>query len=290
MKANDTGFGLDVQIMSVVGVVHPGAMGGALAACLDAEVVWASDGRSEETANRAKSAGAQDLGTLERLASESDVIISVCPPSAAVAIASEVSGIEFDGLYVDANAISPDSARMIGATFERFVDGGLIGPPPQRAGDTRFYLSGLDASVVSELFEGSVLDAVVVGDEPGKASALKMAFAAWTKGTSALLIDIAALAEEEGVLDLLVKEWNESIPELPQRLDETAGRIGRKAWRFAGEMEQIAATFNTAGLPDGFHEAAGDVYRRLAVLKESTSNESIQEIVALLLKREAPEG
>ena len=221
-------------------------------------VVWASAGRSAETRERAELAGLEDVGTLEALVRRSEVILSVCPPHAALDVAHSVIG--FDGIYVDANAVSPATVRQIGG---RFVDGGIIGPPPFEPGTTRLYLAGEEAETVAALFQRTALEARVISDEPGAASALKMAYAAWTKGTAAMLIAIRALARAEGVEELLLDEWRLSVPELIERSGSAARSADRKGWRWIAEMEEIASTFASAGLPDGFHRAAAEVFRRV---------------------------
>ena len=221
-------------------------------------VVWASAGRSAETRERAELAGLEDVGTVEEVVRRSQLILSICPPHAALDVARSVAG--FDGIYVDANAVSPSTAREIGG---RFVDGGIIGPPPLDPGTTRLYLSGKEAERVASLFQRTALEPRVISDEPGAASALKMVYAAWTKGTAAMLIAIRALARAENVEELLLDEWRLSLPELIERSGSAARSADRKGWRWVAEMEEIAATFAAAGLPDGFHQAAADVFRRV---------------------------
>jgi 3-hydroxyisobutyrate dehydrogenase-like beta-hydroxyacid dehydrogenase len=251
----------------VVGVLHPGEMGAAVAAALRApghDVVWASEGRSPATAARAEAAGLRDVGSAAAMAGSCAVIVSVCPPHAALAVAQEVAG--YHGLYVDANAVSPATARAIGAVASAggatFVDGGIIGPPPRTAGTTRLYLAGADAALVADAFTGSTLAAVVVSARPGDASAVKMAYAAWTKGTAALLLAARAVARAEGVEEELVREWALSLPELEDECARAGRSAAAKGWRWVGEMEEIAATFAAAGQPDGFHLAAAEVFRR----------------------------
>jgi 3-hydroxyisobutyrate dehydrogenase-like beta-hydroxyacid dehydrogenase len=254
----------------VIGLLHPGEMGAALAMQLQRgrPGLWASSGRSVETVQRAEEAGLHDVGTVEELAESSDVILSVCPPHGALAVAESVAG--FKGIYVDANAVSPMTARQIGSLVEdggaHFVDGGIVGPPPRDGVPTSLYLSGAMAPAVADLFRDTVARARIVSDEPGTASAVKMAYAAWTKGTAALLLAIRALARAEGVEATLLDEWQESIPDLPERSDRAALAAGRKGWRWVGEMDEIASTFAAAGLPDGFHEAAAEIYRRFPEL------------------------
>jgi 3-hydroxyisobutyrate dehydrogenase-like beta-hydroxyacid dehydrogenase len=249
---------------TVIGLLHPGEMGAAVAATLRAvghTVLWASEGRSSETATRAHGAGLEEVGTAGELARRSDVILSICPPHAAMEVARSVAA--FRGVFVDANAISPGAARAIGDAIEgRFVDGGIIGPPPREPGATRLYLAGSEADTVAELFGGTVVDARVISKEPGAASALKMAYAAWTKGTAAMLLAIRELARAQEVEPELLTEWRLSLPELVERSAAAARSADAKGWRWVAEMEEIASTFESVGLPDGFHRAAAEIFRR----------------------------
>ena len=264
-----------------VGVLHPGQMGATIAATCQGDCSWVGAGRSASTRGRAEAAGLSDAGTLENMVGDAEVIVSVCPPGEALAQAEAVAALGFAGIYVDANAVAPETARSISTHFERFVDGGIIGPPATAAGTTRLYLSGSDAAHVAELWGGSVLETRIVDGGPGAASAVKMCFAAWTKGTSALLLAVRALAEAEGVSDDLLGEWATSMPDLITRTERTAAGVGPKAWRFVGEMEQIAATFAAADLPDEFHRGAAEVYRRLAGFKD-TASPGLDEVMAEL--------
>ena len=251
-------------------LLHPGAMGASVGAALHGNghvVRWLPAGRSAATASRAQDAGLVAAETLASALAEVEAVISVCPPHAAVEVAAAVAAQGFAGLYVDANAVSPATAtRIAGVVGAGFVDGGIIGPPAWRAGLTRLYVSGAEGSRVAGWFEGSPLDARVV---TGSASALKMCYAAYTKGSTALLLAIRALAEQAGVSAALRAEWDISQPGLGDRSERSAAAAGAKAWRFAGEMREIAATFAAAGLPDGFHLAAAETYHRLAPLKDA---------------------
>jgi 3-hydroxyisobutyrate dehydrogenase-like beta-hydroxyacid dehydrogenase len=258
---------VDTSSRKVIGLLHPGEMGAAVGQCLvgqDHQVLWASQGRGPQTAARARAAGLTDAGTIAELASRAEVIISVCPPHAALDVAWAVHG--FGGRYVDANAISPGTARevaqMISESGGRYVDGGIIGPPPVQAGTTRLYLSGADAGPIAGLFAGSPLDARLVAGAATAASAVKMAYAGWTKGTAALLLAIRALAREQGVEAALLGEWALSQPGLAERSGGAARSASAKGWRWVAEMEEIAGTMSAAGLPDGFHQAAAEVFRR----------------------------
>jgi len=253
---------------TVMGLLHPGEMGAAVGQCLTARghtVLWASEGRGPDTAARAEAAGLTDAGTVKAVAGQAEVILSVCPPHAATDVAWAVHG--FSGLYVDANAISPGTAReiaqMITDSGGRYVDGGIIGLPPVTPGMTRLYLSGPHAQNVSDLFAGTPLDARVIGETPTAASAVKMAYAGWTKGSAALLLAVRALACEEGVADTLLAEWAMSQPSLAERSHGSARSASTKGWRWIAEMEEIGASMAAAGLPDGFHQAAAEIFRRI---------------------------
>ena len=275
-----------------IGVLHPGEMGvtvGASARAGGSRVLWASEGRSAQTRERAAAAGLEDARTLASLVAASGVILSVCPPNSALDLARAVAAQGFSGVYVDGNAVSPGTAREIGRIIERggatFVDGGIIGPPARVRGTTRLYLSGEQAGPIAGLFAQGPLEAIVLDGEPGAASALKMAYAAYTKGTSALLVSIRALAIRAGVDQALLDEWALSQKDLGARSERAAGETARKAWRFTGEMAEIAATFDDAGLPDGFFRAAGEIYESLAGYKDAPSMPSVAEVAKALFGR-----
>ena len=275
-----------------IGVLHPGDMGatvGAAARAGGSRVLWASEGRSAQTRERAAAAGLEDARTLASLCAISGVILSVCPPHSALDLARAVAAQDFSGVYVDGNAVSPGTAREIGGVIERagatFVDGGIIGPPARVRGTTRLYLSGAEAGRVVRLFERGPLEAVALDGGPGAASALKMAYAAYTKGTAALLVSIRALAIRAGVDQALLDEWALSQKDLGVRSERAAGETARKAWRFSGEMAEIAATFADAGLPDGFFLAAGEIYESLAGYKDAPDMPSVAEVAKALTGR-----
>jgi 3-hydroxyisobutyrate dehydrogenase-like beta-hydroxyacid dehydrogenase len=267
--------------LRTVGLLHPGEMGTAVGAALrggGVEVLWASEGRTPATRTRAARDGLTDAGTIAQLAEQSDVIFSVCPPHAALGVARAVAAQHFDGTFVDVNAVAPATAREVAGVLAPVVDGGIIGGPPRAAGATRLYLSGPGAGRIAALFAGSPLDAIVIEGNVGAASALKMAYAAWTKGTSALLIAIRALGAAEGVDDALLREWAISQPDLSNRSEGAVRGTASKAWRFVGEMHEIADTFATSGLPDDFHRAAAEIYARMAGFKDVDHPPTLDEV------------
>lgn len=277
-----------MQIKTVT-LLHPGNMGATIGAAVsEARVLWVSSGRSEGTRQRARTAGLVDVATLAEAIGESEAVLSVCPPHAAEEVAQSVADLGFAGWYLDANAISRATAQRVGEAVSKsgatFVDGAIIGPPVTKPKRTRLYLSGAGAEGVAELFAGSMLDARVIAGDPGAASALKMTYAAWTKGSDALVLAIRALAATEGVEEALLQEWAGSQPNLPGKSERAASVAAPKGWRYVGEMEEIAASFGAAGLPSGFHTAAADLYRRLAPFKDHAGPE-VGEVLDVLRGR-----
>jgi hypothetical protein len=260
-------------------------MGAALGAALREKgeaVLWASSGRSATTADRAGRAGLEDVVTLEELGRRSEVILALCPPHAAVEVARSIP--RFNGVYIDANAVSPATARTIAGITSRYVDGGVVGPPPRKPGTTRLYLSGSEAPNVADLFAGTIVETRVISKDAAAASAMKMAFAAWTKGTSALLLAVRAVARVEGVEETLLDEWRTSLPQLSEQSLAAARSAVAKGWRWVGEMNEIADTFNAAGLPDGFHRAAAEIYRRSPHAPAEADAKNLERVLAAISK------
>jgi 3-hydroxyisobutyrate dehydrogenase-like beta-hydroxyacid dehydrogenase len=269
-----------------VGLLHPGAMGGAVGAALTSagvDVGWAGEGRSAASRKRAERAGLSDAGTLPALVQHSELVLCICPPDAAVDVARSVADAGFTGTYVDANAVAPATVHRIAAIVEgagaTLVDGDLIGGPPQPGGPTRLYLSGVAAGSVAVTLQGPGLESIALEGDVAAASTLKMCYAAWTKGSAALLLAVRAAARDLGVEDDLLDEWDRTQPGLRARSEGAAGSVS-KAWRFVGEMHEIAATFAAAGLPDGFALAAAEVYQRLSEYKDRAA--SLDEALATM--------
>lgn len=256
-----------------VGILHPGQMGVVVAETVrnsGHEILWASQGRGEQTRRRAEAAGLADAGSVGRLSEACSAIVSVCPPEFAEDLAREVAGSSFRGLYIDANAISPERARRIGACITEaggaFLDGSIIGMPARTRGQTWLYVSGENAAAAAQYFCGGPLEFEVLGDYAGQASALKMCFAAHSKGTAALQTAVLAAAEGLGVQEALARQWGRSGPNF-ERVVTSVRTAAPKAWRFTAEMREIADTFESAGVPKGFPRAAEEVYGRLAGFK-----------------------
>ncbi len=273
-----------------IGFLHPGEMGISLAATAQNSghnAYWVGENRSKETRARAIKNNLVEVQTIRELCEKCSVMISVCPPHAATDVARLVLAENFVGLYADANAISPSRAQHIGELMLKagveFVDGGIIGGPAWKPRRTWLYLSGRSADKIAACFASGPLETEVIGDEIGKASAVKMCFAAKTKGETALLCAIIAAAEQLGVRKELENQWSRYDSESVQNNLSRVSRASLKAWRFSGEMEEIASTFESAGLPSNFHLAASDIYQRITKFKGVDALPPVEDVIAALL-------
>lgn len=277
-----------------IGILHPGAMGVSIAASAinsGHQVYWTSQGRGEQTRARAKKHSLVEVDSLLHLCQICEIILSVCPPHAAEDVARLVAATGYKGLYMDANAISPQRSIRIGqfmqSTGIRFIDGGIIGGPAWRPKETWLYLSGEYSQEIMSCFSNGPLETRSIGNEIGKASALKMCYAAYSKGTTALLTAILATSERLGIRRELYQQWDMDDEGFSQQVNERVTRVASKAWRFEGEMREISETLREAGLPGGFHEAAAEVYHRMANLKDTDRPHHVDEILATITDRTA---
>ena len=272
--------------MSKIGILHPGEMGISIAASAinnGNQVYWVSQGRSDKTRARAEKHNLVEFDSLAQLCETCEIIISICPPHAAEEVAGSVMEAGFRGSYLDANAISPQRAIKIGHTLEmneiQFVDGGIIGGPAWKPKETWLYLSGKHADNIASCFSKGPLGAKIIGGEIGKASALKMCYAAYSKGTTALVAAILATAESLGVRNDLYELWELDNSGFSEQVDRRVIRVTAKAWRFEGELLEIASTFQNEGLPGGFHEAAAEIYHRMAGFKDLSETPSLHHVL-----------
>jgi 3-hydroxyisobutyrate dehydrogenase-like beta-hydroxyacid dehydrogenase len=274
-----------------VGIVHPGAMGAQVAAqamAAGSRVWWLPQGRSAATRRRADERGLRPAGSMAELTAECTVLLSVCPPAAALDVARQVAAAGFGGVYVDANAVSPQRMAQIAEALQdtgaRLVDGGIIGPPPREPGTTRLYLSGDDTVVagVGALFDGTLLTPVALDGPVGRASALKLAFAAYNKISYALAAEACALAEDHGVLDGLLDVAAHLLPDTPLARPEQLASAGPRAWRWEPEMREIAEAWRGSGLPGSFAEAAAATFQRWHAHKDDrtvTTDQLLADLV-----------
>lgn len=276
-----------------IGILHPGEMGISIAASAknsDCDVYWVSKGRSTATLERAAKFELWEAQSLEELCDACPIVVSVCPPHAAESLAQDVVHAGFHGLFVEANAIAPERTIQIGNRMANadvsFVDGGIIGFPAWKPHSTCLYLSGPRAEEVTACFSAGPLDTKVLGKEIGKASALKMCYAANTKGAVALLAAILATAENLGVRESLFERWSQEDPEFPRQVIQRIQGNTPKAWRFVGEMHEISSTFRQAGAPGEFHQAAAEIYQRLAGFKDLKSPADLDQILNALCAKQ----
>ncbi|MEC4019704.1 NAD(P)-dependent oxidoreductase [Streptomyces sp. H27-D2] len=263
--------------MTTVTLLHPGSMGAPLAAqAVEAghRVLWVSDDRSHRTHGRAEKAGFTPCESLNKALAASEVVLSVCPPQAAEDVAGAVAQHGFDGIYLDANAISPQRMQRIAAKMPAdcsVLDGAIIGPPPAAGRTARLYLAGALSAmdVASGLFVGTSVHVREAGAGIGAASALKMSFASFQKAARTLAGVSHALAEQHGVADLLTEEAKAMTSEIlsdPEYLPSVAAR----AWRWAPEMGEVADALRGAALPVEMAEATASVLMRWEQDKDRT--------------------
>ncbi|WP_367140713.1 MULTISPECIES: NAD(P)-dependent oxidoreductase [Streptomyces] len=258
-----------------VGILHPGSMGAAIAACAAtnaSSVLWCEAGRSPATAERAAQFSLTPVATLSELLDRSDIVISLCPPAAAEDLARDVAGHCFTGVYVEANAINPERAQRIAALLKSdatVVDGGVVGSPPIGGKSPTLYLSGPDAATVriEALFAGTAVRTAVLGTEVGKASALKLSYASFQKTSRVLVALAVGMAREHGVdqelLEVASKRTDSYLSE-PQYVAKTAAR----AWRWGPELEEAADALAAAGLPPEMLRAAASTLARWHDVKD----------------------
>jgi 3-hydroxyisobutyrate dehydrogenase-like beta-hydroxyacid dehydrogenase len=265
--------GASMQIEKV-GLMTPGDMGQAIAMQIKARgftVCTALDKRSERSHLLAREAGLTDVGTVARLVSECDVVLSVMNPGAAVDFAREAADALRAGghhtLVVDCNAIAPDTVHEVAVLIERaggrFLDGGIIGPPPRGKAKTNFYVSGPNARDL-EVLAGPQLAVHVVSERIADASALKMCYGALNKGTQALWLEVLIAAQRLGVDRLLEEQLRQSRADL---LDWALGQfpiLPPKAYRWVPEMLEISKTLGTSGITPKMFQGAADVYQFVA--------------------------
>ena len=278
--------------MSKIGILHPGEMGISIAASAinsGHAVYWVSQGRSDQTRLRAEKYSLKEVRSLGELCQRCEIIFSVCPPHAAEDMADSVIKTGFQGLYLDANAISPGRSIRIGQLMESndilFVDGGIIGGPAWTPKETWLYLSGVHAEEIAACFSNGPLETKMIANEIGKASALKMCYAAYTKGSTALLAAVLATSESLGVRENLYEQWDMDNSGFSDQVNERVRRVTAKAWRFEGEMREIAATLQEAGMPGGFHQAAAEIYHRMAGFKNAAKIPHLDEVLGALLTK-----
>ena len=258
-----------------VGVVSPGDMGQAIAGRIKESglnVHTALDGRSERTKALARAAGLTDCGSMEKLVATCDLVISVINPGEALSVARQVAAaMKKTGrkiAFADLNAVSPQTARdadrMVREAGGMFIDGGIIGPPPRGEKDKpRIYVSGPDAYLFESISHPNLLMRVL-SERVGDASGVKMCYAAMTKGTTALAVELLVAARKLGVEQALEKELRESRGDVFDWQMKNIAVMPPKAYRWVPEMQEIAKTFGDLGMTRRIFDGATDIYEMVA--------------------------
>ena len=259
--------------LGTIAILSPGSMGSAVGQALREsgyDVVTNLDGRSERTRVLAEEAGFRAVSGIDSIVEEADLVMSILVPSEAISVAREAAAaMKRTGAspaYADCNAVSPDTARELGGIIEaaggRFIDAGIIGGPPGSGSPPRFYASGPHEAVIGEL-DGKGIIVPLLGGDVGRASAIKMCYASLTKGVSALQTAALVAAYRLGLSSELEEEMSSSQANVLAQMQSVIGLPG-KAFRWVGEMEEIAATFESVGVTGNFHHGAAEIFRMVA--------------------------
>ena len=258
-------------MIKTVAIVAPGDMGHSVGAVLryhGMRVVTNLEGRSDRSREFARIAGFEDVGSDAALVTEADVLLSILVPARAIefanCIARAVEQTPTDLLFVESNAVAPQTTGQIGEIVTgaglSFADGGIVGPPPRVGGeDTRIFVSGPAAGRLTQLREFG-LDIRVVSDRVGDASAVKMCYAALNKGITAIATQLNVAAKSFGVEDALWEEFAASQSAMVPRMRKQLPGMVPKAYRWVGEMEEIAKTFEDCGLSPKMFLGAAETY------------------------------
>lgn len=260
--------------LQTVAVMSAGDMGQGVGRAIresGRRVITSLAGRSDRTRGLAEKAGLEDVGTLEALIREADIVLSIMPPAAALEFATSAAGVMTSTgsrpTYADLNAISPATTRQIEAVIRKagavYIDGGIVGMAPGKAAPTRVYVCGEHAGIMDQL-AGESMRIVQMGPEIGRASAMKMLYSALNKGTWALQAAVLTAAEQYGLVDEVLAELAGSQPAVEKRMRDWVGFLAADSHRWIAEMDEIAETLSDVGVTPYFHRGARDTYSLLA--------------------------
>ena len=261
------------MIIEKIGLISPGEMGGAVGGALHAngfDVMCCLAGRGEETRERAERLGLRDVPDLQTMLLEADLMLCIMPPefgpATADAVAAAMKSSGATPPFAECNAVAPETSRSMAAVIKAagavYIDAGIVGSPPGKGSGPRFYVSGPEASLMDEL-DGKGIFVRQSGPEVGRGSALKMCYAAVTKGTGALHTAVLVAAESLGISEELHAEFKDSIPDMFQRMERMVPGLPAVSGRYIGEMKEIAKTMADAGVTPNFHVGATELYELL---------------------------
>jgi 3-hydroxyisobutyrate dehydrogenase-like beta-hydroxyacid dehydrogenase len=257
--------------LETVAILSPGDMGHAVGKLLKSNglrAITCLQNRTERTRRLAQQAQIENVVSYRVLVEEADILLSIMVPAQAAAaarmVSSAIAHVGSDLVYADCNAISPQTTQhidhIISEAGGRFVDASIIGGPPKASGTTRFYASGPYATLFEELGAFG-LNVVNLGEAVGMASSIKMCYAALTKGLAALSTELLVASYLLGVSDGLLREFQNSQPQLLERMERGLPGMPAKSRRWVGEMEEISNTFAEVGLTPAMLSGAADMYR-----------------------------
>jgi 3-hydroxyisobutyrate dehydrogenase-like beta-hydroxyacid dehydrogenase len=287
-----------------VGILSPGDMGSAIARRIKESgknIYTASDGRSERTKALGREAGLTDVGSLDKLVGTCELVVSVINPGEAMNVANGVAAAMKKAgrriAFADLNAVSPQTTRDMDKVIRDaggiYVDGGIIGPPPRGEKDRpRIYVSGPDAYLFEQIKHPNI-QFRVMSERVGDASGVKMCYAAMTKGTTALAVELLVAARKLGVDQALEKELRDSQSDMLDRNLKSLPGMPPKAYRWVPEMQEIAKTFGEVGLTRNMFLGAADIYEMVAATalgKESPEDARKKGRAGLDVTREIADG
>jgi putative dehydrogenase len=291
--------------INTIAIIGTGDMGSAVGRVLrehGLRVITDLSGRSENSRMLARLAGFEDLGSLEAVAREADLVLSILPSAAAEAFAARMAEALPPGggpVYADCNAVSPERVRRIGDVMLRagagFADAGIVGPPPGKSTrPPRLYVSGPAADILAVL-DGKGMDVRHMGPQIGRASAMKMSYASLNKGTIALRTAVLMTAQRLGVGAELREELRYSQGPTYEHMCRIIPYLGAVAARWEGEMHEIEDCYSSMGMTDGFHSASAWVYGILAASElggekrtEQPDDRDLEEAVEIFLRAAPP--
>ena len=261
------------MVVKTVGVMSPGDMGSGVGGILvrsGLRVITSLKGRSEASSTRAAEQGIVDVGSLDDVVASSDLMLSILVPSEALAFAASAAEsivrTNSHVAFADCNAVSPATGVKIGKIITAaggvFIDAGIIGGSPKTGAIPRFYASGEHAGILAEL-DGKGISVPVMRGAIGRASGLKMLYAALTKGTAALHASTLMAAKSLGLFDDLIHELEQSQSGTLTAMGRV-NSISAQAFRWIGEMEEIASTFEDAGVTPNIHAGAAETFQKIS--------------------------
>lgn len=259
-----------MEMVKTVAILSPGDMGSNVGRALrenGLNVITCLAQRSQRTRELSETAGITDVPDFGEMIDQADIVLSVLVPERAVEVAQQVADvIRKSGKslpFADCNPVAPavalEMAEIIDSAGGRYIDGGIIGSPPGRGEPPRFYASGLHEAIMGQL-DGRGISVPMMGGEVGRASAIKMCYASLSKGAAALNTSALISAMNLGIYDEFVAEMESSQRGVLNAM-QGVNSLGAKAFRWIDEMEQISATFGSAGATPYMHKGAADIFR-----------------------------